>query len=106
VGDSWKFEVKHDDPNAYESWRAVVGGYEKLTVPAGEFSCYRVDATATYVYRHYASTTRHSQRWFCPEVKWMAKEIIEIRTWTVFNPAANSTTTETSELVRYTAGNQ
>jgi hypothetical protein len=84
----------------------VVRGYETITVPAGTFSCYRVEASRTYVNRTYTSNMHRSTRWYCPEVKWIAKEIVETTTRSTSNPASNGTTTDASELVRFTAGNR
>ena len=76
---------------------------EQITVPAGSYQCYRIDAESTLVQRTYYER-RFWKRWYCPVVMWFAKEVLETITFDRLNPAANGTVVETSELVRFTPG--
>jgi ribosomal protein S28E/S33 len=64
---------------------------ESITVPAGTFQCYRIEANSSQGGRQ-DSTQRSWVRWYCPEVKWMAKEIVETIVFSRSNPSANGTT--------------
>lgn len=96
VGKSWDFTRGLENPTLSERGSAKVAARETITVPAGRFECYRIEAEATISNRG-VSQHRLWKRWYCPEVKWIAKEVLEER----------SNTTQsvlTSELVRFTPG--
>jgi hypothetical protein len=103
VGKEWPIARSFDNPGISESGKARVVAIEQLTVPAGIFQCFRVEAEATLVRKLYWER-RFWTRWYCPDVKWIGKEILETTTFSPYNPAANGTTTETLELVRFTPG--
>jgi hypothetical protein len=83
VGKAWEHDWKMggDTWSGYGRSRWEVKSYEKLTVPAGTFDCFRVEGT---IWRNTLSA--HAQGgvpyqvanvqvtyWYCPEVKWIAK---------------------------------
>ena len=104
VGDKWDISRRFENPGQIEMGTAEVVAYESITVPAGTFQCYRVDAK-TAINTKYYREFRSWNRWYCPDVKWIAKEKYETSTWSVANPAANGlVVTQTSELVRFTRG--
>lgn len=103
VGTEWPVARKFANPSSAESGNAKVVAYEELTVPAGVFQCYRVEAHAVMTNKLY-SEQRKWTRWYCPDVKWIAKEIVETKTFNPSNPAASGTTLQTSELVKFTSG--
>ncbi len=80
VGDSWKFSVPlPNNPNWGEEGVANVAALEKITVPAGDFDCYRIEYESTSGTRNYKEQ-RLFKRWYCPSIKWIAKEIVATRT--------------------------
>jgi hypothetical protein len=106
LGKRWtherKIENKNTLVNGNESSTWVVSAYERVTVPAGSYDCYRVVGTAYRAERAEASigfsrwTTRIvTTYWFCPEVKWVAKWRIETDRAGVFMNV------ETSELTAF-----
>jgi len=104
VGDEWKLVPTLANPNASETGKAKVVAFEAITVPAGTFQCYVVEAEA---YREgargRAKEDRSWKRWYCPDVKWIAKEVLQTRIHgTTGRP--ESASVETSELVKYTPG--
>jgi len=101
VGDQWTYTRKFANPALEEKGTAKVVTYESITVPAGTFDCYRVDIDASFNNKQY-SEQRLWQRWYCPKVKWIAKERLETR---VFQPRSPGTTTvASSELAKFTPG--
>jgi hypothetical protein len=103
VGKEWSIARKFANPSVSENGKAKVVAIESVTVPAGTFQCYRIEASSSQGGRQ-DSTQRSWIRWYCPEVKWIAKEIVETVVFSRSNPAANGTTVETSELTRFTPG--
>jgi hypothetical protein len=101
TGAKWSFTRKMGSADLDERGEAKVAGYESLTVPAGTFDCYRVDVEANYNNKQYTETRLWS-RWYCPAIKWIAKERLETRTFNTRAPP--STTVVTSELVAFTPG--
>jgi hypothetical protein len=101
VGDTWTFIRKVPNaPNVQEPEHGSgrVLAYEPLTVPAGTFDCFRHDIESSFNARLYIEE-RLYRRWYCPKLKWIAKEIVETR---VFSPAGPLTRTiTTSELVTF-----
>jgi hypothetical protein len=103
VGKEWPIARKFENPSLSENGKAKVVAIEPITVPAGTFQCYRIEANSSQGGRQ-NSTQRSWVRWYCPDVKWIAKEIVETIVFNRSNPGANGTTVETSELVRFTPG--
>jgi hypothetical protein len=103
VGNEWSLSRKFANPGTGETGKAKVVAYEAVTVPAGNFQCYRVEADATLTNKTYYET-RKWVRWYCPEVKWIAKETVETKTYNPYNPAATGTVQVSSELVNFTPG--
>ena len=101
VGDAWTFSRKFANPGTSEDGKAKVVALESLTVPAGTFQCYRVEAETSLNNKAYKET-RVWVRWYCPDVKWIAKETLETRTTT--RDSGSNATSETSELVKFTPG--
>lgn len=100
VGDQWPFSRRFDNPGAEQTGSVRVVAYERITVPAGTFQCYRVEAETSGV--SYPTTTYTTRiRWYCPAIKWIAKEIRKDRVTT--RQGIGSALEQTSELVRYTA---
>jgi hypothetical protein len=103
VGKEWSVSRRFPNPSTSETGKARVAAQEQVTVPAGTFQCWRVEAEASLVNKNY-SERRLWKRWYCPEVKWIAKEVVETTIFNPGNPASNGRTVQTSELVRFTAG--
>ena len=100
VGASWTFTHKpNTTTNVRENGEAKVVSYESITVPAGTFDCYRVDAQATAGARGYSAHRKWS-RWYCPAIKWIAKEHVET---TINDPGKGGATrtVATSELTAF-----
>ena len=103
VGKEWPISRRFDNPSTSEMGKAKVVAVEQLTVAAGTYQCFNIDAESSLVNKMY-SERRFWNRWYCPEVKWFAKEVVETRISDPRNPAAGGTTIDTSELVRFTPG--
>jgi len=103
VGSEWRIARRFPNPSTGEDGKAKVVAYETLTVPAGTYQCYRVEANSALTNRTYTER-RTWVRWYCPEVKWIAKETAETITFNPYNPAATGTTKLSSELVRFAPG--
>jgi hypothetical protein len=101
LGASWTYVKKFAEPYTLteERGRAKVAAYESITVPAGTFSCFRVEGEGGWTYKTLVEQ-RQWIRWYCPMVKWMAKEILLVY---VFNPSNGgpNTTISTSELTAF-----
>jgi hypothetical protein len=104
IGAEWKYTRRPGRTGQFEErGSAKIVGYERVTVPAGTFACFRVDAEETTSYRTY-SEQRSWNRWYCPEIKWIAKERVEVHTFRPSGPPSSSVTV--SELEKYTPGQQ
>ena len=101
AGAEWTFARKAGSMAGTENGSAKIVAYESITVPAGTFACYRIDSVADYANKAY-SEHRVWNRWYCPEVKWIAKERLETTIRHPINPGG--TTVATSELVKFTPG--
>ncbi len=101
VGDAWSFSRKFPNPGTSEEGNAKVVALESLTVPAGTFQCYRIEAESSLTNKAYKEN-RSWVRWYCPAVKWIAKEVLDTRT--TGRDAQNSAVLETSELLEFTPG--
>ncbi len=82
LGKTWQHERKIDGGTEKSSWKVVA--FEKITVPAGAFDCFRVEGEAfkdwsgvatvgKSFWKGYTKTTY----WYCPAVKWAARWEIE-----------------------------
>lgn len=103
-GGSWTYAIGYENPNAAVGGEAKVVGQERLTVAAGTFDCLKVEATTTSSYARSSNTYQIITRWHCPEIKWIAKEVVSSRTSTTYNPAANVVREVITELVKFTPG--
>jgi hypothetical protein len=103
VGKTWPLSREYSNPNRSETGKARVTGVETVNVPAGAFQCYRVEAEMTLLGSAF-SEYRIWTRWYCPEIKWIAKEVFEVRRNNKFNPADSHFAIETSELTKFTPG--
>jgi len=103
VGEEWEMSRKFPNPGIAEIGKARVVAFETITVPAGTFQCYRVEAEASLVSRT-AKEDRSWKRWYCPDIRWIAKEVLETRTHGT-RSRLGSASVETSELVKFTPGN-
>lgn len=102
VGNSWTYSaITNPASLAREKGEVKVVAYESISVPAGTFDCYRIDAEATTAARAYKAQRRWS-RWYCPAIKWIGKQHLETN---IFNPGGvNTRTDETSELTSFSPG--
>jgi hypothetical protein len=100
------FSLHFTDPNEGYYGSSEVEGYEPVSVPAGTFQCFRVSTKATYSWSTSYKVYRTWRRWYCPDVKWFAKQEYEERTTASFNPASNAYKREVSELVSFSAGSR
>jgi hypothetical protein len=105
VGDTWnETGPQHKVGNWIVDERIVghVAVRETIDVPAGRYDCMRVDADVSFGVKSF-TLQRIDSRWYCPAIKWFAKESIEVRN---FNPyqTGYSRTFEQSELVLFTPG--
>ena len=103
VGSDWTWKREFPNPAIAETITGKVVAYEAITVPAGAFNCFRVDASGSQTNRH-NKLNRKWTHWYCPEVKGYAKMILETQTFNAYNPAATGTSVETYELMKFTPG--
>jgi hypothetical protein len=102
VGAEWQYTRKAGQKGALdERGSAKVVAYEKATVPAGTYDCYRVETEASITGRLF-NEKRTWTRWYCPGIRWIAKERMEVQTFNPRGPPTN--TTSVSELVKFTPG--
>jgi hypothetical protein len=101
VGDEWNIDRDYGNPNEIETGRGKVVSYEKITVPAGTFECYVVFVEILYRQKLYSSR-RTWKRWYCPDVKWYAKEVWETMVNNPYGPS--SVMGATLELLEYRSG--
>lgn len=101
VGDSWSFSRRFSDPHVEDLGTAKVVAYEQITVPAGTFDCFRVEARLSSA-NPGGTTASHSVRWYCPAIKWFAKERFEDRYSAKYS--LGSTLIQSSELIRFRPG--
>jgi hypothetical protein len=71
----WTFRHRFADLQAEETGKAKVVARETVQVPAGSSDCLRTEAEAT-VARRTNPEQRTWTRWYCPEIKWTAKETL------------------------------
>lgn len=102
VDDSWSYARRFGVPGSEEQGTVNVTAFESITVPAGTFDCYRIEADYSMVTQG-GHTRTLVVRWYCPAVKWMAKERVETRMSPRYGPGM-TTVVRTAELVRFVAG--
>ena len=79
VGKRWTHSRKLASGSTDGTERATweVKAFEKLTVPAGTFDCFRVEGVVwqSWTPAIYGPWTSHEDAtyWYCPDVKWVAK---------------------------------
>ncbi len=103
VGDEWELNRQIDARGTVETGKAKVVAYESIRVPAGTFQCYRVEAVTNLSNGPYRED-RIWKRWYCPDVKFIARESIDTTIVNPSNPAAGGHKVLTSELVSFTPG--
>jgi hypothetical protein len=97
VGATWTFSRRTgQNGQAEERGEAKVVAKETVTVPAGAFECFRIEAKSQTSFQKY-SANRVWTRWYCPDIKWIAREVLEMDE---FRPGVGgmSRTKQTSEL--------
>src|SRR5437899_2758337 len=104
VGSDWTWKREFPSPGIAETITGKVVAYEAVTVPAGAFTCFRVEASGSQTSGKHNKLNRKWTHWYCPEVKGYAKMILETQTFNAFNPAATGTSVETFELTKFTPG--
>ena len=79
VGKRWQYtrRVENTSTDGVESASWHVKAYEKLTVPAGTFDCFRVEGviwqSRTYMMYGPSRSQEDVTYWYCPAVKWAAR---------------------------------
>ena len=79
VGKQWTHKRRFGDAgyDGYETSSWEVKGYEKITVPAGTYDCFRVEGVVwgTLAIPPYGPLTSHQAftYWYCPAIKWAAR---------------------------------
>ena len=102
VGDSWTFVRQYEDnPQAGEQGWVEVVGFERITVPAGAFDCFRIEIRNSGT-SQMGTTDTHLTQWHCPLVKWLAREIRDVRVTVKYGLGQHLH--QISELTRYTPG--
>ena len=71
--------------------------YERVTVTAGTFDCFRLEGESLYNERAY-NEQWYMTRWYCPSIKYVAKLHIVRNIWEPYSPPSRSVLD--SELVR------
>jgi len=99
VGDEWSFVRKVGGGENQEQGSGKVLAFESLTVPAGTFDCFRHEVDAWLNIKAY-SEHRVYRRWYCPMLKWIAKEIVETQI-NDLGSGPSRTSITSSELVRF-----
>jgi hypothetical protein len=101
VGDRWTFEedyyVKYKNSRGLGKARVAVVGYEKVTVPAGEFDAFKLEATMQLSGISGIGSTIDAEAnhtyWYAPEARAIVK-------WVARNPYLGPSTTELVERGR------
>ncbi len=104
VGDEWDISRRIEGTGMVETGKVKVAAYEPIRVPAGTFQCYRVEAVTNLSQGAAYKEDRIWKRWYCPEVKYFARESIDTTIVNPASPAASGHKTLTSELVSFTPG--
>jgi maltoporin len=102
VGDSWSFSRRVGaSGQSEERGEAKVTAQESITVRAGQYDCFKVEARSTTATRG-VNDQREWVRWYCPAVKWIARE--ETKTLASRYGQGTSHSETKSELVSFTPG--
>jgi hypothetical protein len=95
----WSYERKvNSRVRPVESGVFRVVAYERLTVPAGTFDCFKITGDIRSDARYSGKHTLQ-EKWYCPDIKQIAKEIEETRTRRASGPGSRDV--KTTELVRF-----
>jgi hypothetical protein len=105
VGADWKHEYQIAGATwkgtAQSNWRVLA--YEKITVPAGTFDCFKVEGEtfsswqdSAQPLQQYNRSTVKTTYWYCPAMKWAAKWEVESSAY-----AGAPRVTTVSELVSF-----
>ena len=79
MGKRWNYtrRLEGGSSDGIESATWQVKAYEKVTVPAGTFDCFRVEGVIwqSRTYMMYSPSQIHEDvtYWYCPAVKWAAR---------------------------------
>lgn len=101
VGKKWTHnrEIGSPPDNGHETATWEVKAYEKVTVPAGTFDCFRIEGVVWQTQPSSIYTPRQGHQeatnWYCPEVKWVAKWKSRAR-GSIFAPYVHSESVLTS----------
>jgi len=101
VGAEWHYATRFSARDGTENGSVKTAAYESITVSAGTFDCYRIDGDSNYNEKNYREH-RVWSRWYCPELKWIAKQHMETTSFKI--NTIGGTTVETWELVKFTPG--
>lgn len=104
VGDAWRFTLTFDNPNDFGEIDARVVAAERITVPAGAFDCLKVEAQLTAAQGRSRQHFERTTRWYCPEIKYIARELVSRGEQSTSNPAERVSRENDSTLVRFTPG--
>lgn len=114
VGDAWSFAspfgARTPDGRNYEQrGQFRVAAYERITVPAGSYDCFRIEGEIHWTSNYDATTPEYNDRersqqinWYCPEVGYLGKQRIE--TYLGGHFATGHYRTRQWELHRYRRG--
>lgn len=103
VGDSWTIGMPGSSPSVGEDGSAAVKAIDKIELPVRSLECYRIGYETTSGARNFEQRRTYT-RWYCPAVKWFAKEVVILRTSDNFNPANNGEITTMLVLTKFTPG--
>jgi len=98
VGKQWRMSGPSHAIVNWNSDEEVIGrvlAAETIRVPAGTFECMRVETEVNLGVKSYSQQRIHT-RWYCPQIKWIAKEKIETR---VYDPSRGYTRTFTESVL-------
>jgi hypothetical protein len=102
VGKEWTHKRRFGD-DGYETSSWKVKAYEKATVPAGTYDCFRVEGVVwgSLGIAPYPRLTSHQDvtYWYCPTIKWFAR-LKSHRRGDQYSPYIDSE----SELTSFSAG--
>ena len=105
IGDAWSVSGPSHRVGAWaadENIRGRVAATDTIDGPAGPLDCMRVEADVGYGVKAYSKQELHV-RWYCPAIKWIAKETTEEREFNPYQTGYSRRFTE-SQLVEFIAG--
>jgi hypothetical protein len=106
VGDHWDYTAELDNesaPGIEQKGSVKIVSYESITVPAGTFDCYRMEAEISVTYKLFWEH-RFVTRWYCPAIKWMAKQREEVHFYFPFSGGWQPAQFAGLDLTKFTAG--